>query len=197
MKILYVEDNMANLYLMKRIAHGHEVVNYIDGKEALDNFDTLKPDLVFMDIQLVGELSGLDVVRILRERGDQTPIVAVTAYAMVGDREKCIEAGCSDYLAKPLPIPEVLALIKRYDPANRPQAGPAPEPPDETETVETSTVPSHHVTMTSEAPVLSDDSTIEDDSSENAVDDKTTAGATGSSEADEIDPTTKPDAQLS
>lgn len=121
MKILYVEDNMANLYLVKRIAHGHQVINYIDGEEALTNFDSLKPDLVFMDIQLVGEMTGLDVVRALRARGDDTPIVAVTAYAMVGDREKCLEAGCTEYLAKPLPIPEVIAIINRHDPAKAPK----------------------------------------------------------------------------
>jgi CheY-like chemotaxis protein len=56
MKILYVEDNPANLYLVKRIAKAgqHEVINYIDGEEALNDFETLKPDLVLLDIQLAG-----------------------------------------------------------------------------------------------------------------------------------------------
>ncbi len=140
MKILYVEDNMANLYLVKRIAHGHEVINYIDGEEALANIQSVQPDLIFMDIQLVGEMSGLDVVRVLRAKGYTTPIVAVTAYAMVGDREKCIEAGCDEYLAKPLPIPEVLALIQRYDSSGtaRPSAPLAPKTV-EPRTVETAT----------------------------------------------------------
>jgi two-component system cell cycle response regulator DivK len=113
MKILYVEDNPANLYLVKRIAKAgqHEVINYIDGEEALNDFETLKPDLVLLDIQLAGELSGLDVVRELRKRGYDTYVVAVTAYAMVGDKERCLAAGCDDYMAKPLPIQRLVTLF--------------------------------------------------------------------------------------
>lgn len=112
MRILYVEDNPANLFLVKRVARmgNHEVLNYIDGEDALANFERDKPDLVLMDIQLSGELSGLDVVKRLRADGYTLPIVAVTAYAMLGDRERCIEAGCDDYLAKPLPVPQLVEL---------------------------------------------------------------------------------------
>jgi CheY-like chemotaxis protein len=114
-KILYVEDNPANLYLVKRVAQDHEVINYIDGEEALANFERDRPDLVLMDIQLSGHLSGLDVVRKLRESGHKVPIVAVTAYAMVGDRERALAAGCDDYMAKPLPIPQFVRLIEHYN----------------------------------------------------------------------------------
>ncbi|MEO0594733.1 MAG: response regulator, partial [Chloroflexota bacterium] len=74
----------------------------------------IAPDLVLMDIQLAGEKTGLDVVRVLRGRGVTIPIIAVTAYAMVGDRERCIEAGCDDYMAKPLAIPRLLELFQTY-----------------------------------------------------------------------------------
>jgi two-component system cell cycle response regulator DivK len=116
MRILYVEDNPANLFLVKRVARmgGHEVINYIDGEDALANFIRDKPDLVLMDIQLAGELSGLDVVQRLRSIGHKTPIIAVTAYAMIGDRERFLTAGCDDYLAKPLPIPRLVELIEHY-----------------------------------------------------------------------------------
>ncbi|MGJ3240304.1 MAG: response regulator [Anaerolineae bacterium] len=116
MKILYVEDNPANVFLVKRVARmgSHEIINYIDGNQALRKFDEINPDLVLMDIQLAGDKSGLDVVRELRSRGVQTPIIAVTAYAMVGDRERCIEAGCDDYLAKPLPIPRLVEIFQSY-----------------------------------------------------------------------------------
>ena len=89
MRILYVEDNPANLFLIKRVAKmgDHEVINLIDGEEALRKIDLIKPDLILMDIQLAGQLTGLDVVRKLRQDGLTIPIVAVTAYAMVGDRE--------------------------------------------------------------------------------------------------------------
>jgi two-component system, cell cycle response regulator DivK len=117
MRILYVEDNPANVFLVKRVAKmgNHEIINYIDGGEALRKFPELKPDLVLMDVQLSGELSGLDVVRRLRADGYTTPIIAVTAYAMVGDRERCIEAGCNDYLAKPLPIPRLVEIFEQYE----------------------------------------------------------------------------------
>lgn len=121
MKILYVEDNPTNVYLLRRVAKmgKHKVINYIDGDEALKKYDDIDPDLVLMDIQLAGEKTGLDVVRILRERGVTVPIIAVTAYAMVGDRERCIEAGCDDYLAKPLAIPRLVELFQTYSDKTR------------------------------------------------------------------------------
>ncbi len=111
MRILYVEDNMANVSLVRRIAGKDEVINYIDGEEALRNFDKDDPDLVLMDVQLAGRMTGLDVVKKLREDGCKLPIVAVTAYAMVGDRERCLAAGCDDYISKPLPIPRLVELF--------------------------------------------------------------------------------------
>jgi len=116
MRILYVEDNPANLFLIKRVAKmgEHEVINLIDGEEALRKIELIKPDLILMDIQLAGQLTGLDVVRKLRSIGHTMPIVAVTAYAMVGDRERCLEAGCNEYLSKPLPIGRVVELLQMY-----------------------------------------------------------------------------------
>jgi two-component system cell cycle response regulator DivK len=116
MKIMYVEDNPANISLLHRIARmgGHIVLNYTDGQEALDQFVNDQPDLVLMDLQLEGRVGGLDVVRKLREDGHRTPIIAVTAYAMVGDRERCIEAGCDGYLSKPLPVAEVVELVEKH-----------------------------------------------------------------------------------
>jgi two-component system cell cycle response regulator DivK len=137
MKVLYVEDNPANVFLVKRVARmgNHEIINYIDGGQALKKYDEISPDLVLMDIQLAGDKSGLDVVRELRARGVKTPIIAVTAYAMVGDKERCIDAGCDDYLAKPLPIPRLVEIFDAHNkrvlaagggkPAEAPKAEPA------------------------------------------------------------------------
>lgn len=118
MRILYVEDNPANLFLVQRVARmgNHEVLNYTTGETALENFERDHPDMVLMDVQLAGNMTGLDVVRKLRGSGYKTPIIAVTAYAMIGDRERCMDAGCDDYLAKPLPVPKLVEIIKRYDP---------------------------------------------------------------------------------
>jgi CheY-like chemotaxis protein len=117
MKIMYVEDNQANISLLRRIARmgGHEVINYTNGEHALTNFEQDHPDLVLMDLQLEGRVSGLDVVKQLRERGIKTPIIAVTAYAMVGDRERCIDAGCDSYLSKPLPVADLVDLVQQYE----------------------------------------------------------------------------------
>ncbi len=117
MRILYVEDNPANLFLVKRVAKvgGHEVINYIDGEQALENINQDKPDMILMDIQLAGAMSGLDVVQKLRSDGCDLPIIAVTAYAMLGDRERFLAAGCDDYLAKPLPIPRLVEMLEQYN----------------------------------------------------------------------------------
>ncbi|QPC81947.1 response regulator [Phototrophicus methaneseepsis] len=117
MRILYVEDNPANVYLVKRVARAgqHEVINYVDGGRVLRDFGQINPDLVLMDIQLVGEMSGIDVVKKLRSEGHQVPIIAVTAYAMMGDRDRCLDAGCNDYMAKPLPIPQLLEMFSKYE----------------------------------------------------------------------------------
>jgi CheY-like chemotaxis protein len=117
MRIAYVEDNAINLALVQRIAtmSGHVITSYTEGETALVALSQQTFDLIMMDVELAGELNGLQVVRALRARGLTTPIVAVTAYAMMGDREKCLEAGCNDYLPKPLPIAEFLTLLAHYD----------------------------------------------------------------------------------
>ena len=119
MRIAYVEDNLTNLSLVQRIAgmNNHAVVSYSEGEVALKELAVQKFDLILMDIELAGEMNGLQVVQALRTRGLTTPIVAVTAYAMMGDREKCLDAGCNDYLPKPIPIAEFLMMLARYDAA--------------------------------------------------------------------------------
>ncbi len=117
LRILYVEDNAANLSLVHRVARlgGHEVVNRTSGESALADFASIRPDMVLMDVQLEGALNGLEVVEKLRADGySEVPIIAVTAYAMKGDKEKAINAGCDDYLPKPLPIKDLVALIDKY-----------------------------------------------------------------------------------
>jgi CheY-like chemotaxis protein len=116
MRIAYVEDNPTNFSLVERVARmaQHTVVSYTEGEIALSALKTEVYDLILMDVELAGEMNGLDLVRLLRKHGLQTPIVAVTAYAMLGDREKCIEAGCNEYLPKPLPISELVNTFAKY-----------------------------------------------------------------------------------
>lgn len=159
MRIIYVEDNLANVHLVKRVARmgKHEVINYIDGMDALNNFASDKPDLVLMDIQLAGELTGIEVVQKLRNDGFTTPIIAVTAYAMVGDKERCIEAGCTGYMSKPIPVGDLVNLFNQYDQAKPEEEEKAVEDataqqvkPETTVTVETTEKKT--VVQTSETP---------------------------------------------
>lgn len=126
MRILYVEDNLANLALVQRLARigNHEIISHPDGEAALAHFQQDKPDLILMDIQLKGALNGLDVVKKLREQGHKTPIIAVTAYAMLGDRERCLQAGCDEYLPKPLPVEQLVEFFERFDPKRAVQSVP-------------------------------------------------------------------------
>jgi two-component system cell cycle response regulator DivK len=104
-KILVIEDNEQNLYLIRYILEDcdYEVFAAVDGKEGIALSASLLPDLILLDIQLPG-MDGYAVARNLRENPNlaYTPIVAVTSYAMPGDREKAMEAGCSGYIEKPI-----------------------------------------------------------------------------------------------
>lgn len=120
MRIMYVEDNQVNLALVERIARmgGHQIISFPNGEDALKALETDPCELILMDIELEGQLDGVEVVKILRERGDNRPVIAVTAYAMVGDMERILEAGCNEYLPKPIPIAQFITLLAKYDPAN-------------------------------------------------------------------------------
>jgi len=104
-KILYIEDNEQNLYLVTFILekHGYEVHAARDGQEGIDTAARVLPDLILLDIQLP-QMDGYAVARQLRGNHNlaRIPIVAVTSYAMAGDREKALAAGCSGYIEKPI-----------------------------------------------------------------------------------------------
>lgn len=116
--VLLVEDDYVSQLVMKQISklQGWELVVASNGKEALAIYDTNRFDLIFMDIQMP-EMSGFDVTRAIREKelltGNYTPIIATTAYAMNGDKEKCLDAGMDDYLSKPIDIQELQDTIER------------------------------------------------------------------------------------
>jgi two-component system cell cycle response regulator DivK len=169
MRIIYVEDNLANVHLVKRVARmgKHEVINYIDGMDALNNFASDKPDLVLMDIQLAGELTGIEVVQKLRNDGFTTPIIAVTAYAMVGDKERCIEAGCTGYMSKPIPVSDLVHLFNEYDQPQEEAVEDATAQHDKPETVVTAeTTEKKTVVQTSKTPEKPAESTTPTENTE-------------------------------
>ena len=116
-KILVIEDNEQNLYLVKFILekHGFEVSTARDGKQGIEMAYRVKPDLILLDIQLP-VMDGYAVASELRKDQDfdSTPIVAVTSFAMMGDREKAIDAGCNGYIEKPINTETFMAQVEQY-----------------------------------------------------------------------------------
>jgi two-component system cell cycle response regulator DivK len=115
--ILIIEDNELNLKLVKDILdfQGYSTVVAGLGAEAFDLARQHHPDLILLDIQLP-DISGEEAARRLKADAQTRaiPIIAVTAFAMPGDREKTLESGCDDYISKPFSIREFLALVGRY-----------------------------------------------------------------------------------
>src|SRR5579884_4028506 len=104
-KILLVEDNEMNRDMLSRrlVRKGYEVVIATDGAQGVAMAGTDAPDLILMDMRLP-EIDGWEAVRRIRndEAAERVPVIALTAHAMAGDREKAIEAGCDDYDTKPV-----------------------------------------------------------------------------------------------
>ena len=102
-KAIVAEDNPANQMLIKILLekHGLEVTLVEDGRQAIETIEAQRFDIIFMDIQMP-VMNGYEATRALREKGLKTPIIALTANAMSGDREKCLNAGCDNYLSKPI-----------------------------------------------------------------------------------------------
>lgn len=117
--ILMIEDNPQNRYLARFLLEqrGHQIVPAETGPEGLELAAAIRPDLILLDIQLPG-MDGHAVARALKSDPDlqPIPIVAVTSYAMVGDREKCLAAGAEGYLEKPINPETFVAEVERFLP---------------------------------------------------------------------------------
>lgn len=116
LSVLVAEDNHPNgVYAQKLLQLlGHQVVLVTDGKQALEAWENGSFDLILMDIQMP-VMNGDDVVKLIRQRekGNHIPIIAVTAHAIMGDKDMLLEAGCDGYVAKPFKIETLAAEIKR------------------------------------------------------------------------------------
>lgn len=119
LRILATDDVPVNRELVRTILEkrGHKVTVAENGQEALDAWRNGSFDLLLMDIQMP-EMDGLTATRIIREeelqRGGHVPVIAMTAYAMAGDRERCLQAGMDDYVAKPVNPSELMTVISRF-----------------------------------------------------------------------------------
>ena len=115
-KILLVEDNELNRDMLSRrlIRRGYEVVLAVDGEEALTSAAREQPDLILMDMSLP-KVDGWEATR--RLKADPSlgaiPVIALTAHAMAGDRERALEAGCDEFDTKPIEFERLLAKMER------------------------------------------------------------------------------------
>ena len=116
-RVLIVDDNQVNLKLVKYVveAAGFEVTTAVDAEKALATLASVRPDVILMDVQLPG-IDGLELTR--RIKADPATrgiaVIAVTAYAMKGDREKALAAGCDDYVTKPIDTRTLPQVIERH-----------------------------------------------------------------------------------
>lgn len=115
-KILLVEDNPTTVDVIQKELEflGYDYVVVGDGKKAVDTASSQLPDLIIMDISLP-KMDGLEASSLIRKnpKTQSIPILAATAGALPGDREKCLQAGCDDYIAKPFTHRELGAALKR------------------------------------------------------------------------------------
>jgi len=117
-KIAVVDDNSDNRLIIRTILEDqYEILEYSSGMEAIEGFRTNKPDVIILDISLP-EMDGTEILRRIRDDPKlyDLPVIALTAHAMVGDREKYLAAGFNDYVAKPILDMSVLfSTIQRWE----------------------------------------------------------------------------------
>lgn len=116
-RILVVEDNEDNMTLIVDVLSSldHEVLQAIDGQDGLDKAKSEKPDLILMDLSLP-RMDGWTATKYIKANDElkAIPVIALTAHAMVGDRERAMEAGCDDYLTKPINLSDLMQKLNEY-----------------------------------------------------------------------------------
>jgi len=116
-RILVVDDEPGNLFLLEGLLseEGFEVITALNGKDAITLAKSELPDVVLLDI-MMPQMDGYQTIGVIRENPSfaRLPIIALTAKAMKGDREKCLDAGASDYLAKPVNTDQLLATLRNW-----------------------------------------------------------------------------------
>jgi CheY-like chemotaxis protein len=119
--VLYIEDNFHNRRIVRKIlqSRGYTVIEAEDGRSGLNMIQQLRPPLILLDIGLPG-MDGLEVLRQIKRdvRLREIPVIAITASAMRGDRERFLDAGCSDYISKPIQAMELLNMVAEYYPSS-------------------------------------------------------------------------------
>ncbi|OQY48868.1 MAG: hypothetical protein B6242_00935 [Anaerolineaceae bacterium 4572_78] len=116
-RILYVEDNFQNRLFVRRVLEsmGYDVIEAEDGHKGIDTAQKENPDLILMDVGLPG-MDGLETTKKLKKIPivNRIPVIALTANAMKGDKERCLAAGCDGYLQKPIGVIELRTQVKNF-----------------------------------------------------------------------------------
>lgn len=116
-RVILVEDNAMNCRLIEFVLKrdGHSILIYENAEDAVREAAKVSPDIILMDIQLPG-MDGLEATRRLKENPETAavPVVAITAHAMRGDKERILAAGCAGYIAKPVNTRELSANLEQY-----------------------------------------------------------------------------------
>jgi CheY-like chemotaxis protein len=116
-RILVVEDNHDNMTLIVDVllSMNYDVLQAMDGEAGLALAESEKPDLILMDLSLP-KMDGWTATRQIKDNPalNHIPVIALTAHAMVGDRERALEAGCDDYVSKPIDLPKLAAKLMQY-----------------------------------------------------------------------------------
>jgi signal transduction histidine kinase/CheY-like chemotaxis protein len=130
LRVLLAEDNAVNQKIASRFLEkeGHHVTLASDGRQALAALDRENFDVVLMDVQMP-EMDGFEATAVIRVRerdtGKRLPIIAMTAHAMKGDRERCLAAGMDSYITKPIMAPELIEVLEKFSDIPREEASPA------------------------------------------------------------------------
>ncbi|MBN2390194.1 MAG: response regulator [Anaerolineae bacterium] len=118
--VLYIEDNPHNRRLVRRTLErrGYDIIEAVDGESGLEMVRELKPPLILLDIGLP-KMDGIEVVGHIKADTElrDIPVIAITASAMHGDRERFLAAGCDDYMSKPIQVLELIDKVNQYYPS--------------------------------------------------------------------------------
>ena len=114
-KVLVVEDNPLNMELVIEMLRGQEFIadEAIDGEDAIKKADTEAYDLILMDIE-IPILDGIEAAKAIRKKHKNIPIIALTSYAMKGDRERFLAAGFDEYISKPIDVTDFRKRLEKY-----------------------------------------------------------------------------------
>lgn len=114
-KILVAEDNDSNyLLIFSLLKKSYDIVRAINGLEAIEKLETENPDIILMDLKMP-EMGGLEATKKIRETNKVVPIIALTAYAFESDRLSALEAGCNDFVAKPINHQQLIETLNLFN----------------------------------------------------------------------------------